>query len=393
MFTQIDRWLAEGQALVDHHDFTQALIPLNRVLSQASTGPVSSHAWRLKSEALEHLGHREQALDAANHAIHDAPDAIRALAQRAHLYAVLKRYADAITDVEHALEIAPKDLRLWLMVAAFHLHAGHDSAALHAYEQALALDEAEAEAWHGKAIALEHLGRRQEALVAFNHTLQITPPDAPAYAEIVTNTAKTLAQEGRVQDALALLEGAYRAARTPAHDRATAWEIGGDLFAELRQYAQALTQYDQALTLAPENVRVWDAKGFVLYQLDQPEAALVAYDEALRLDPSRSETTKHRRYALARFLLAQQPALAPDAPAFAAVADREVWLYEARRLGRLHQWAPAEAAVDQMVRLNPDDRVALILKAFFEVVQKRVRTAAITLRQGWRGSKRKDHQP
>lgn len=392
MRTQIDRWLAEGQALVDHHDDTQALIPLNRVLSQASTGPVSSLAWRLKSEALEHLGHLEQALEAANHAVQDAPDAIRALAQRAHLYAVLKRYTDAIIDVEHALEIAPKDLRLWLMVAAFHLHAGHDSAALHAYEQAQALDEADAEAWHGKAIALEHLGRRHEALAAFDHTLQITPPDAPAYAEIVTNTAKTLAQEGRLQDALALLEGAYRAVRAPAHDRVTAWEIGGDLFAELRQYAQALAQYDQALTLDPENARVWDAKGFVLYQLDQPEAALVAYDEALRLDPSRSDTAKKRRYARARFLLAQQPRLAPDAPAFAAVADREVWLFEVRRLGRLHQWATAEAAVDQMVRLDADDGIALILKAFFEVCQKRVRTAATTFRQGWQALKRKNQR-
>jgi tetratricopeptide (TPR) repeat protein len=390
--TQIDRWLAEGQALLDHHDNARALILLERVLRQAPTGSVSSQAWRLKSEAIEHLGHIEQALDAANHAVQDAPDAIRALARRAHLYDVLQRYPEAISDSERALEIAPDDLLLWLMLAAFHAHAGNDIAALRVYEQALALEADNAEAWHGKAIALEHLGRRQDALVAFDRTLQITPPDAPAYAEILTNTAKTLSQEGRLKDALARLEGAYQAVRAPAHDRAYAWELGGDFFADMHQYTEALAHYDQALTLAPENARVWDAKGIVLYQLDQPEAAVAAYDEALRLDPRRNETATNRRYALARLLLTEQPPRDLGSPAFTEVGDRAVWLFEARRLGRLHKWATAEVAANQMLRLDPDDGLALMLKATFEVLQKRVRTAATTFRHGWQASKRKNQR-
>ena len=65
----IDRWLAEGQALLDHGDNALALIPLERVLHQAPVGPASSQAWRLKSESLEHLGHLDQALAAANRAV------------------------------------------------------------------------------------------------------------------------------------------------------------------------------------------------------------------------------------------------------------------------------------------------------------------------------------
>lgn len=388
----IDRWLGEGQALLDHHDDALALIPLERVIHQAPTGRVSSRAWRLKSEALEHLGHIEQALDAANHAVRDAPDAIRSLARRAHLYDVLQRYPEAISDSERALEIAPNDLRLWLMIAAFHTHAGNDTAALHAYEQALALDADDAEAWNGKAIALEHLGRRQDALVAFDRTLQITPTDAPAYAEILTNTAITLSQEGRLKDALATLDGAYRAVRAPAYDKAKAWELGGDFLADMHQYTEALAHYDQALTLAPENARIWDAKGFILYQLDQAEAAVAAYDEALRIDSSRSETAKSRRYALAHLLLQQQPRLGSDSPAWAEVGDREVWLFEARKFGRLHKWAIAEAAVNQMLRLDPENGLALILKAGFELFQKRVRMAATTFHQGWRVSMRKNQR-
>src|SRR5690348_5979432 len=120
--TQIDRWLAEGQALLDHHDNALALIPLERVLRQAPVGPALSRAWRLKSEALEHLGHLEQALDAATYAValvpehipEDADGAIRAFKQRAHIYDLLKRYPEAFADTEHALEIAPNDLRLWI---------------------------------------------------------------------------------------------------------------------------------------------------------------------------------------------------------------------------------------------------------------------------------------
>ena len=182
----IDRWLAEGQALLDHGDNALALIPLERVLHQAPVGPASSQAWRLKSEALEHLGHLEQALDAATHAValvpkhipEDAGGAIRAFKQRAHIYDLLKRYPEALADTEHALEIAPNDLRLWIMLSAFQTHVSNHKAALSAAEQALLLNRDSAEAWHRKALTLYNLKQSEAALTAFEHAMQITSHNA-----------------------------------------------------------------------------------------------------------------------------------------------------------------------------------------------------------------------
>ncbi len=335
MRTPIDRWLAEGRALVEHHDDALALIPLERVLRQAPKGPVSSQAWRLKSEALEHLGHLDQALDAANHAVEDAPDAMLAVAQRAHIYDLLHHYPEALADAERARELAPNEARRWIVLAAIHMNAGQDAESLEAYEHMLTLEATPAEireAWYGKAVALAHLGRWQEALAAFEHALQITPVDTPIYVRMLNDKARTLWMGGRLPD--------------------------------------ALDTYEQALTLEPENALAWYGKGRVFYLLNQPDASLAALDEALRLNPAYDEAHDQRRYALARRLLTQHPPLDADAPAFSEVDDPKVWLFEAQQLGRLRQWAAAEAATDQMLRLDPDDGLALMLKGMFQILQR-----------------------
>jgi tetratricopeptide (TPR) repeat protein len=178
--TEIDRWLAEGEALLAHKDYALALVPLNRVTREARSGPTSSDAWRLKSRALVSLGHLEQALTAADHAAQDQPDDLRALKQRAKVYELLKRYPEAIADWQHAAQIEPTNARLWEHVGDDHLALGNDTAALHAFDAALVLQSDMARAVHGRAVALDHLGRRNESLAAYARARQVIPRDDPS---------------------------------------------------------------------------------------------------------------------------------------------------------------------------------------------------------------------
>jgi tetratricopeptide (TPR) repeat protein len=390
VLTEIDRWLAEGVALVEHRDYALALVPLNRVTREASIGPTSSDAWRLKSRALVSLGHLEQALVAADHAAQDQPDDLRALKQRAKVYELLKRYPEASADYERVLELSPDDLNLWLLLGNARLCGGNAAEGLRAYERALAINETSVAAWYDKGLALERLQRPAEALAAYLRATQVTPGDTYVYAMSCNNAAMLLLQTNRLTEALALVEQAQQSTVALVSDRARAWGISGDIFLKQQRFAEALAQFEQALALAPANADHWHGKGNALYKLGQPDqldAAIAAYDEALRLDPTRAAVRQDRLYALAHRLLTQSTSLGlsdPNAPPFAEIDDWNIWQAEASYFAGWRRLSELEAALNQMLRTDPHYLSALssrLVKVLVQARQKHYREAWMTFQQ------------
>ncbi len=389
--TQVERWLAEGRALVAHKDYALALVPLNRVTREACIGPTSSDAWRLKSQALIALGHLEQALVAADHAAQDQPDDLRALKQRAKVYELLRRYPEAIADRERAAQIEPTNAQAWEQLGTAHPALGNDAVALHAFDAALALQSDMARALHGKAVGLDHLGRRNESLAAYARARQVIPGDDPLYIWAVTNSALALQSAHHLTEALALAEQAIRL-DAPPDDRARAWCIAGNILMDLHCYPEALTKYERACTIAPGYATGWHGKGDALAALNQPEAALTAFEEALRLDPSDRQLQQVHQSALAHMLLTQTPRLAADAPEFTQIADPAIWSEQVQRFARLRRAPEVEAAANQVLRLDPDDADAYMYKAVAQVWTKRYREAWTNLRQAWRTTGRQSRR-
>ena len=57
---------------------------------------------------------------------------------------------------------------------------------------------------------------------------------------------------------------------------------------DLGRYNEAISSYDRALDLEPENAGVWNNKGALLMELGRLEAALACFERALELASSTS---------------------------------------------------------------------------------------------------------
>jgi len=67
---------------------------------------------------------------------------------------------------------------------------------------------------------------------------------------------------------------------------ATALNHKGCALCQQSQFNAALTAFDQAIKIAPDNCTFWNNKGNALYSLNRYAEALSAYDKAVALNPN-----------------------------------------------------------------------------------------------------------
>src|SRR5260221_233577 len=98
---------------------------------------------------------------------------------------------------------------------------------------------------------------------------------------------KTPTQESRVQPAVPALQKSKEQ-----------WTNEGISLHNLKQYEEALTAYEQAVRLDPNDADAYNGKGISLYNLRRYEEALTAYDQAIHLDPNDAVAYHNKGFAL-----------------------------------------------------------------------------------------------
>jgi tetratricopeptide (TPR) repeat protein len=97
----------------------------------------------------------------------------------------------------------------------------------------------------------------------------------------------------------------------------------GNMFFDGEKYGQAITWYEQALTLKPNDVNVSTDLGVAYYYTNQPDRALAQFDRSLAIDPKHVKTLLNvgivrafgkRDLAGAAKAWEQVVAIAPDTP-------------------------------------------------------------------------------
>ncbi|MBW8709067.1 MAG: tetratricopeptide repeat protein [Alphaproteobacteria bacterium] len=136
---------------------------------------------------------------------------------------------------------------------------------------------------YGKALALHQQGRLAEAEPLYRQVLAAHPGDFAS--QHMLGVLK--GQQGRVDEASALLEGAVKA--QPRH--AGALVNYGNILSLAGRFAEALQSYDRALAIAPDADTLTN-RGNTLQSLSRPAEALASYGQApgpvpQRCDPGR----------------------------------------------------------------------------------------------------------
>lgn len=101
---------------------------------------------------------------------------------------------------------------------------------------------------------------------------------------------KTLYNLKRYEEALST----YQKALNIMPDNVEAWYYQGKTLDELKQYKEALNAYEKAIQIAPEHLDAWMGRSFVLEKLKQYDAAISSFDQVLNLYPNYAEAWQGR---------------------------------------------------------------------------------------------------
>jgi tetratricopeptide (TPR) repeat protein len=157
------------------------------------------------------------------------------------------------------------------------------------------------------------------------------------------------------------------------------------------RYQDALTDFQQALALAPQNLALLSAIGLCLVRLDRPIDAVAAFDAAIKLNPAVPEMHFRKGWALdtsvdsagAKLAYERAIALKPDFPeALSSLAVIDA------RAGRL---ADARAYANRSLRIDPDEPTAIIALSIIDLAEKSFASAEERLRAALAGTRAVGH--
>ena len=194
---------------------------------------------------------------------------------------------------------------------------------------------------------LREQGKRVDALALFEHATQLDPSCITAWF----NLGELLNQLGRYEEALA----AWDHASGLSPDVEIFWHSKGASLNHLNRYSEALAAFERALSLNSKDARAWCGRSRALYNTHAYGAALSSAEQAFALDPSSLIVQDNLRLAVeganTKKVADCERALAvrPD--------DATIWIRKAQAL-----FQPAESIVayEQALALAPFDLDAWI---------------------------------
>lgn len=270
-------WLRLGKAYLKAGARDRAVAAFDRVLE---SNPRSAWAWSGRGVALRAIGELDEALRCFQKASELAPDQGWHWYHAADLLSVRGEYEAALAALNRWTQKPPPDVA----VLRGHIlrRQGRLEAAVQAYEEALSQAPNNVWAHNGRGLALDKLRQRDEAIEAFEKAIE----GAPRVAWFRLNAITPLLATGRREEALDLVEDGLNIGSVRPDEAAALWTRKGDILRAMYQHPEALSAYDQAIVLAPEDASAWEGIGMAHAALGHHEQALAALQRAADLSPN-----------------------------------------------------------------------------------------------------------
>ena len=201
-------------------------------------------------------------------------------------YHNLKRYQEALTDLNRAIQVDPNFANAYASRGNTYVDLQRYDKALADFQRAIQLDPTLIPAYAQRSSTYAALGRYAEALADVNRVIQLDPRVAQSY----WHRGNIHAAMQRYDKALADYN---RAIQLNSND-ANAYQCLGITYYELRQYDKALTAYNRAIHLDPGFVNAYINRGVIYDDLQQYSEALADYNRAIQLDPTDATTYFNR---------------------------------------------------------------------------------------------------
>ena len=130
------------------------------------------------------------------------------------------------------------------------------------------------------------------------------------------------------------------------------------VFERLRQYQRALSNYDQAIKLDPDNFEALFPKVLLLYKMEKFDEALHTIEKAIDLQPENLDIWYHKGVILEKLERYEEALFALDTDLLIDDKDVKSWTDKANILIRLERYKEALEAFDEILKLDPDNTEA-----------------------------------
>ena len=304
-------WLKRGNMLYTLGELAEALSCFDKAIKAS---PHSAEVLKFRNG----IGDRLLAAIPADRIVLEALNA-KGLAMRA-----LGRYREAIACYDRALAIDSTRADVWCNKGNTFMAEHRHGDALTCFDRAVALDPKSMKSWCNRGVTLRALGRADEAIASYDKALELDPRDVKTWF----NKANALAEQKKYRAAQACFQEAHNlgdsnaakyveqcrrllqaddGTREMSHGDAEAaeeWFGRGVDFGKLNKHEEAISCYQRAVRLQPDDLRVWFNMGHSMGLLGRHEDVIKCCDRVLEIDPHLAQAWKLKGigfYSMSRY--------------------------------------------------------------------------------------------
>jgi len=206
--------------------------------------------------------------------------------KKASYLSEMGRGAEALAAANKAAELRPGDAGTWFTIALIHNQLGDRERELAAYDNVLRINPGHAPAMLNKGATLYEMGRLEWALKVFNDIVHRYPQEPRGW----NNRGLALKSMGKLLEAQASFEKAHALdpdLEDPLINIARLREERGDM-------PGAVEGWKGVLRLVDSRADIWAHLGTCLKATGEFEDALTAFDQALTLEPELEQVRRER---------------------------------------------------------------------------------------------------
>src|SRR3989339_803850 len=296
-------WFDKGIALIKSNKYKEAIECFDKAIE---IDPQNEGAWYNKGFALANLKKYKEAIICLEKEIEIRPQLsskvnptlAEAWYREGSSLFHSHNFEEAIGCFDRAIELKPLYKEAWHFKGITLLQLGKYPDAITCFDKAIELDPSRKEAWHHKGIALYDLSKDEDAIPCFDKVIEISQLDLTIqkdqqladaikkdFAGAWGNKGLALSKLSKFQEAITCFDKAIEI--NPQDEML--WTNKGVVLAELGKCQEAVAYYNKAIEINPKSVLAWNNKGYALYKLGKYEEAIIYYDEAIGINSQYAE--------------------------------------------------------------------------------------------------------
>lgn len=275
-------------------DFSKALDCLYQALHLSPKQPeyVINQALLLSD-----LGRFNEALEAINIALENNPEIPDGWVTKGLIQKNLGLEVDALLSLDAALVMAPGSIDALLHKGRFLREKGDLEGGVHLFQQVLKIEPQNLKAIVYEVLSLESLGviSEDESLLRLKGALAVSAEVDP---EILNTLGSFYLNKKQLTEALSFFDQAL----SIDHGHAASHFNRGTVLNCLDRFSEALASFNQAIELQPQMAEAHSNRVLSLMRLNRDEEALESAEQSILINPSLAETYLGMGVVLAKLL-------------------------------------------------------------------------------------------